>query len=96
LFAAAGFAIVGWLLARLELGQPMRAAACAVVLAVLLAQGIEPVAEVMLYQHRLGYPQDEGRTAVFVLCLAVGIPSMCVAMVLCRPRRRAPGVSIVA
>ena len=97
LFAAAAFAAVGWAIARGWPEAPARAAACVVTLAVLLAQGVEPVLEVALYRHRLGYPAEPGRWAAFGLCVAAGLPALAVALWLCRPpRRSAPDVAPAA
>lgn len=95
LFAAIGFAIVGWLLARSEDEHPLRAGVWTLSLGFLLAQGLEPVIEVVLNQHRLGYQHDDGRWTVFFVCIAVGIPSFAAALWLCRPRR-APNASLAA
>ncbi|MBC7768492.1 MAG: hypothetical protein H7124_06875 [Phycisphaerales bacterium] len=88
LFAAAAFALVGWLIARWWPERPTRAAAGIVGLALVLAQGVEPVVEVAMYQHQLGYPTDPGRWTAFALCVAAGIPALLVTLILCRPRLR--------
>ena len=88
LFAAAAFAVVGWLVARGWPDAPGRAAAGIVVLAVLIGQGLEPLLEVLTYEGRFGYPNDPGRWRAFALCLAAGLPALLAALVLCRPRMR--------
>ena len=88
LFAAAAFATVGWIIARQWPAASGRAAAWMVGLALLLAQVVEPVLEVAIYQQRLGYPNDPGRWSAFGLCVAAGLPALLLALWLCRPRRR--------
>ncbi|HJU68434.1 MAG TPA: hypothetical protein VJ650_09300 [Gemmatimonadaceae bacterium] len=91
IFAVAAFAIVGCLIARGWPDAPARAAAGIVGLAVLLAQGVEPVLEVAFYDHQLGYPDDPGRWGAFALCLAAGLPALVATLVVCRPRARSGG-----
>ena len=88
LFAAAAFAVVGCLIARGWPDAPGRAATGIVGLAVLLAQGLEPLLEVLTYQGRFGYPSDPGRWGAFALCLAAGLPALVAALIVCRPRMR--------
>ena len=88
LFAGAAFATVGWIIARQWPTASGRAAAWIVGLALLLAQGVEPLLEVALYEHRLGYPTDPGRWGVFALCVTAGVPALVLALRLCRPQRR--------
>lgn len=92
LFAAAAFAAVGWVIARRWPAAPGRVAAGIVSLALGLAQGVEPVLEVALYQHRLGYPSEPGRWAAFGLCVAAGLPALLLALRFCRPRTRSAGM----
>ena len=87
IFAAAVFAIVGWLIARWWPDAPARAAAGVVALALVLAQIVEPVLEVLVYDHRFGYPFDPGRWTVFAVCIGAGLPALIAALILCRPRR---------
>ena len=91
IFAIAAFALVGCLIARGWPDAPARAAAGIVGLAVLLAQGLEPLLEVAIYDHQLGYPSDPGRWGAFALCLATGVPALVTTLILCRPRARANG-----
>jgi len=88
LFAALAFAVVGWAAARAWPRRAGRVGAWVAALALLLAQGVEPVAEVALYAHRLGYPDEPARWAAFLVCLAAGLPAYALALWLCRPGRR--------
>jgi hypothetical protein len=95
--AAILFGIAGWLIARAWPDRPLRPALTIVGLAVLAAQGIEPVLEVALYQHRLGFPNDPSRWLAFAICLAAGLPALGAALWLTRPRdnaARPTGVSL--
>ena len=85
LFAALAFGLVGWVVARTWPDRVWRRGGAIAALAILLAQGIEPMAEVALYLHRLGYPNDPGRWNAFFVCLAVGLPVYGAALWLCRP-----------
>ena len=96
LFAAAAFALVGWLIARWWPDTPWRAAVGIVGLALVLAQGVEPLMEVAVYEHRFGYPTDPGRWTAFAVCVAAGLPALVVALILCRPRVRTPSASVSA
>ena len=87
LFAAAAFALVGWAIARRWPDRPWRAAAGIVAGALVIAQVIEPMMEVLAYQGRWGYPGDPGRWGVFMTCVAAGLPAMALALVTCRPRQ---------
>jgi hypothetical protein len=88
IFAALAFALAGWLIARGWPRAPGRAALGIVALAVLLAQGIEPVLELAIYRHRFGYPSDPGRWRAFAICMAAGVPALLATLTLCRPRVR--------
>jgi hypothetical protein len=87
IFAALVFGIIGWMIARIWPERPVRVALRVVGLAVLLAQGIEPVLEVALYQHRFGFPNEPERWVVFAICLAAGLPVPGAALWFCRPHR---------
>jgi len=87
-FAALAFGLVGWLVARTWPEQPWRPGAWIAALALLLAQGVEPMSEIALYVHRLGYPDEPGRWAAFFVCIAAGLPAYALAIWLCRPRRQ--------
>lgn len=86
LFAAAFFAAVGWIIARRWSTGAGHAAAWIVALALLIAQGVEPLLEVALYQHRIGYPSEPERWRAFALCVAAGLPALLLTLRLCRPR----------
>jgi hypothetical protein len=86
IFAIVAFALVGCLIARGWPDAPGRAAAGIVGLAVLLAQGLEPLLEVAIYDQQLGYPGDPGRWSAFAVCLAAGVPALLACLILCRPR----------
>jgi hypothetical protein len=87
LFAALSFAAVGWVVARAWPERPWWPGAWIAALALVLAQGIEPVSEVALYFHRLGYPHEPQRWATFFVCVAAGLPAYGLALWLCRPSR---------
>lgn len=89
LFAATAFALVGWVVARTWPEDVWRRGTVIVALAVVLAQGLEPMGEVALAQHRLGYPDDPARWTAFLVCLAAGVPAYLAALWWCRPRRDA-------
>ena len=76
LFAAFGFALVGWLVARWWPDRRWRMAAATVAAGVLVAQGIEPVLEVLTYQGRFGFPDEPERWRAFAVCLAAGLPAL--------------------
>jgi hypothetical protein len=67
------FAVVGWWAGRRAHGW--RAASLVFVVAVVLAQAIEPVLEVLLYEGRLGYPEDPGRWPAFLQAIAAATPA---------------------
>src|SRR5437763_675741 len=67
LFSGLAFGIVGWVVARVWVERPWRAAWWIAVLALVIAQVIEPAFEVLLYFHRVGYPNDPRRWSAFFL-----------------------------
>lgn len=85
LFAAIAFGLVGWIVARVWPEQAWRRGGLIATFAIILAQVIEPMAEVALYQHRIGYPDEPARWTAFFACLAVGLPVYCLALWRCRP-----------
>ena len=85
LFAALAFGLVGWVVARTWPEQPWRHGGMIAALALVLAQGIEPMTEVALNLHRLGYPVEPARWTAFFVCIAVGLPAYCLALWRCRP-----------
>lgn len=91
LFAAVGFALAGWLIAVRWPDRPWRAAAAIVGWGLFIAQGLEPVLEVLSYEGRFGYPADPGRWAAFGTCVAAGIPALVAALMASRRMRRRTG-----
>lgn len=87
LFAALAFGLVGWVVARTWPEQAWRRGGVIAALAILLAQGIEPMAEVALYLHQLAYPDEPARWSAFFVCIAAGLPVYCLALRWCRPTR---------
>lgn len=86
LFAAAAFGLVGWIVARVWPARAWRCGGLIATFGTVLAQVVEPTAEVALYLHRLGYRDEPGRWSAFFACLAAGLPAYGVALGLCRPR----------
>lgn len=96
LFAAGAFALIGWLVARTWPDDAWRRGGWIAALALVLAQGVEPMAELALDLHRLGYPDEPARWMAFLVCLGAGLPAYTVALWLCRParaRRRSDSVA---
>jgi hypothetical protein len=91
LFAAIAFALVGWTVARVWPAQAWRRGGLIAAFGIILAQGIEPIAEVALYLHQLGYPNEPARWTAFFACLAAGLPAYGVALWICRPRNSRRG-----
>ena len=87
LFAALAFGLVGWVVARTWPERAWRRGGAIAMLALVLAQVIEPMAEVALYLHRIGYPDEPARWTAFFVCIAVGLPVYCLALWRCRPTR---------
>ena len=85
LFAALGYGLVGWVVARTCPDQAWRRGGVIAALALVLAQGIEPMTEVALNLHRIGYPDEPVRWTAFFVCIAVGLPAYCLALWGCRP-----------
>jgi len=85
LFAALGFGLVGWAVARIWPAQAWRRGGVIAALAVVLAQVIEPIGEVAVYLHRIGYPNEPARWTAFFICIGVGLPAYGLALWLCRP-----------
>jgi hypothetical protein len=87
LFAAGAFALIGWTVARVWPSQVWRRGGVIAALGIIGAQVIEPIGEVVLYQHHLGYASEPARWAAFFTCLAAGLPAYGLALWLCRPGR---------
>src|SRR5829696_3262630 len=62
----------GWWIGRRAYGW--RVASLVFLAAVALAQGIEPVLELVIYDGRLGYPDDPGRWSAFARAIAAATP----------------------
>jgi hypothetical protein len=77
------FAIVGWIIARHWPSHRWTLGLTVFVAAVILAQGIEPILEVLLYQQRLGYPDEPARWVAFGQSMAVAAPLYFGALLLC-------------
>lgn len=86
LFAAAAFGLIGWAVARIWPEQVWRRGTVLAALALVLAQGLEPMGEVALSLHQIGYPDEPARWTAFLVCLGAGVPAYCLALWLCRPR----------
>lgn len=89
LFAAIAFGVLGWIVARVWPAQAWRIGGLIAAFGIILAQVIEPIAEVVLDAHRLGYPEEPARWTAFWACLAAGLPAYGMALWLCRPRNGA-------
>jgi hypothetical protein len=87
LFAGLAFGLVGWVVARTWPADVWRRGIVIATIALVLAQVIEPMAEVALDLHRIGYPSEPGRWTAFFVCIAAGLPSYCLALWWCRPTR---------
>lgn len=79
-FAGALCFVVGWWIARRWPATRWPVGAGTFLLAVILAQVVEPILEAAFYQHRLGYPIEPERWTVFVQCMAAGIPAYVAAL----------------
>jgi hypothetical protein len=77
------FAIVGWLIARRWPSRRWTLGLAVFAGAVVLAQGIEPLLEVLLYQRRLGYPNEPARWVAFGEAIVVAAPLYFGALLLC-------------
>ena len=79
------FGIVAWLIARLWTRDRWRIGFAIFLGAVFLAQIVEPMMEILVYEQGLGYPADPGRWEVFLLTMAAAIP--CISWLFCPVRR---------
>jgi hypothetical protein len=86
LATAAFFAIAGWIIARTWPGARWSLGAAVFVAAVILAQLVEPVLEILFYQGRLGYAGEPARWAAFGRAMAAATPAYWGALWLCAPR----------
>ena len=92
LATAVAFAIVGWIIARRWPGDRWRLGGAVYVAAVVLAQAVEPAAEVLFYEGRLGYSVGSDRWAAFGRAMVAATPVYWAALWLCV--RRAPAVEL--
>jgi hypothetical protein len=69
------FGVVGWGIARMWPTARWRLGVVVFTMAVLLAQGVEPLLEVAFFQGRLGYPSDPGRWQAFGRAIAAATPA---------------------
>lgn len=67
------FCAAGWWIGRRAYGW--RVASLVFIAAVALAQVVEPVGEMLVYEGRFGYPDDPGRWAAFGRAIAAAIPA---------------------
>jgi len=86
LIAAALFAAVGWVVARGWPRERWTVGARTLLLGVVLAQVVEPVLEIVLFDGRFGYASEPERWVAFGLCMAAGVPAFALALWLCAPR----------
>jgi hypothetical protein len=80
LFGMVFFAVAGWYVARRWSDRPWRAAAWNVALALIIAQGIEPVLEAAYSGQRLGYSVGSERWLAFWQCVGAGLPTFVLAL----------------
>lgn len=86
---AALFAIVGCVIARAWPHQRWRLGAVVFVSAALLAQVVEPLLEVLVYEHRLGYSVEAARWSAFWRSILASALAYVGALALCAPGRMA-------
>jgi hypothetical protein len=80
------FAITGWIIARAWPDARWSLGAAVFVAAVILAQLVEPVLEILFYEGRLGYEGEPARWAAFGQAIAAATPAYWGALWLCAPR----------
>jgi hypothetical protein len=80
---ALAFAVAGWWIGNQFRTDRWRVAAIIFAGAVLLAQGVEPVLEVLVYDGRFGYPADPGRWPAFFRTIAAATPAYFATVWLC-------------
>jgi len=73
--AALVFVGVGWVVGRVWRDGPWKPGGWIAAVAVAIAQGIEPVAESVLYLHRLSYPAEPERWTAFLVCMSAALPA---------------------
>lgn len=77
------FAVAGWIIARVWPGSRWRLGAVVFIAAILLAQGLEPMLEALIYEGRFGYDVEPARWAAFGRAVAAAIPAYWGALWLC-------------
>lgn len=80
IFAAAAFAAIGWIIARAWPGRATRVATSVLVFGAIIAQIVEPVLEMVVYEGVIAYPDEPERWKAFAVCLAAGIPALYLAI----------------
>jgi hypothetical protein len=80
LFALVSFAIAGWYIAGKWPDHPWRASIWNVVLALVIAQGIEPVLEAVIDGRGIGYLVAPERWTAFWQCVGAGVPALALAV----------------
>jgi uncharacterized membrane protein len=86
---AAIFAVVGCVVSRSWPSQRWRLGAIVFVSAALLAQFVEPLLEVLIYEHRLGYEVERARWIAFWKTLVASAIAYVGALALCAPKHLA-------
>ena len=85
---AAVFGVVGCVIAQRWPAMRWKMGAAVFIAAVLIAQGLEPMLEVLLYHNRLGYPDEPERWAVFWRTMIAATPVFLLTVWLCARHRR--------
>ena len=86
LVTALFFAIAGAIIARRWPGARWKLGLATYLAAVILAQVVEPVLEILFYEGRLGYAGEPARWAAFGRAMAAATPAYWGALWLCAPR----------
>ena len=86
------FALVGCLIARRWPEHRWRMGLVVVALAVVLAQLVEPLLEVLAYEGRFGYDVEPERWAAFWRAIGAGVPALALGL-LCARRPRSIGAA---
>ena len=84
------FAIVGCIIARRWPSDRWRLGGVVFVVAVVVAQLVEPVLEVLVYDGRLGYEGEPARWAAFGRAMAAATPAYWATLWLCARHARSP------
>jgi hypothetical protein len=83
LATAAVFGVAGWMIARTWPEWRWRLGALVFIGAAIIAQGVEPFLEVLIYDGRLGYHVEAARWAAFGRAIAAAMPAYWGALLLC-------------